>query len=138
MVGGRAGLQDLSVCVFVLDLPDLPQQGIQMLNERTKARNIVSVTLNPVYMNRNYKQNVDEPFLTDQLYRCQGQSTLVFEANWSPYPYRHSTKPREEKELGLMLTNQTCSINRSTLTAVGRRADSPLPATEAMLLQTSL
>lgn len=34
--------------------------------------------------------------------------------------------------------NQTCSINRSTLTAVGRRADSPLPATEAMLLQTSL
>lgn len=109
-----------------------------MLNERTKARNIVSVTLNPVYMKRNYKQKVDKPFLTDQSYRCQGQSTLVFGANWSPYPYRHSTKPREEKESGLMLTNQICSINRSTLTAVGRRADSPLPATEAMLLQTSL
>lgn len=41
VVGGGAGLQDLSVCVLILDLPDLPQQGIQMLNENMKAQNIV-------------------------------------------------------------------------------------------------
>lgn len=32
VVGGRTGLQNVNVCMLVHNLPDLPQQGIQMLN----------------------------------------------------------------------------------------------------------
>lgn len=56
VVGGRAGLQDLSVCVLILDLPDLPQQGIQMLNENMKAYNIVSLTLHTIYKLHNLEK----------------------------------------------------------------------------------
>lgn len=48
VVGGRAGLQDLSVCVLIHHLPDLPQQGVQMLDENMKARNTVSVALHTI------------------------------------------------------------------------------------------
>lgn len=41
VVGGRAGLQDLSVCVLIHHFPDLPQQGVQMLDENMKAHNVV-------------------------------------------------------------------------------------------------
>lgn len=47
VVGGRAGLQDLNVSVLILDLPDLPQQDIQMLKEIMKAQNNVLVKLHP-------------------------------------------------------------------------------------------
>ena len=32
MVGGGAGLHDLRLCVLIQHFPDLPQQGIQMLD----------------------------------------------------------------------------------------------------------
>lgn len=44
VVGGRAGLQDLSVCVLIYHLPNLPQQSIQMLYKNKKTQHCFSDT----------------------------------------------------------------------------------------------
>ncbi len=98
VVGGRAGLQDFSVCVLILNLPDLPQQGIQMLEVKVKAHIIVSLALHighKVTKPEKKNKKIDKPFLTGQLCRCQDQSTLVFVTNWSPYQYQRSTMTRK-------------------------------------------
>lgn len=37
VIGGGADLQHLSVCVLIHNLPDLPQQSVQMLNENKNS-----------------------------------------------------------------------------------------------------
>lgn len=101
VVGGRAGLQDLGVCVLILDLPDLPQQGIQMLNGNMKANRFTDTACNLQVAISRTNEEIDKPFLTGQLCRCQGQSILVFVANWSPYQYQRSTMTRKEKAVNL-------------------------------------
>lgn len=98
VVGGRAGFQDLSVCVLILDLPNLPQQGIQMLNEEMENTQHCDTACDLLHdLEPNIKMN--KPFLTGQLCRCRDQSTLVFVASWSPYQYQRSTTTRKEKQV---------------------------------------
>lgn len=89
VVCGRTGLQDFILCVLIHNLPDLSQQGIQVLQVRTELYGIEWETGHEI-------KNAHKPFLTVQLCRCPDQRISVFATNWLLYQYQRSTMTRQK------------------------------------------